>query len=181
VSSSHTLRRYCTQVTSVVTNANKWDSTARQWFFFGSREMRLQLRKMQPSVVDWRSSRSPDQAASKNAIRRVEDWVEKARPNPRVPLRYQRMRLTTTIWVVIGEYNNWPTGLAAKVILGRVIVKYCKDPTKLWYKEASSKNHLEKQRAYYLDFKHVFHSRTKYIEIDYHFVCELLPRSEDLG
>lgn len=33
VSSSHALRRYCTQVNSVVTNANKGDSTARQWFF----------------------------------------------------------------------------------------------------------------------------------------------------
>jgi hypothetical protein len=73
---------------------------------------------------------------------------------------------------VIGGYNNWQTGLAAKVILGRVIVKYCKAPTKLRYKETSTKNHLEKQRAYYLDIKHVFHAWTKYIEIDYHFVRE---------
>jgi hypothetical protein len=68
----------------------------------------------------------------------------------RLPQRYCKIRRTAAQWTVVGETTNWLTTWTTYAISGRVMVRYIKLLTIVWYKVGSDKNKLSEYEYFVL-------------------------------
>lgn len=98
--------------------------------FFALHETRFPPRKIEYPYVKHRVSTHLAQSASEYPRIKRSDRRVKLRPKWTVPLMYLRIRLTTSKWYIVGDCKNWLAWFTAYERPGRVIVRYCKAPTK---------------------------------------------------